>query len=85
MKKKSKSIPRFLLGSSQVPGFRQVGFGLIWEEILTKWLGNGPYELIFGPFGTDRGRESDSGGLGGPKMAWFGGFPKIVQNRKEFA
>ena len=38
------------------PGSTQVawlGFGSIWEEILTKWLENGPYELIFGPFGTE--------------------------------
>ena len=40
----------FLPGSSWVGG---VGFGSIWEEIFTKRLENGPYELIFGPFGIE--------------------------------
>ena len=59
----------------------RIGFGSIWEDILTKWLENGPYELIFGPFGTEswsrvrfwRSRRS--------KMASFGGFAKMRNHR----
>ena len=66
--------PRFLPGSSQV---RQVGIGLFWYEILTKWLENASYELILGPFGKEswsrvrywRSRRS--------QMASFGGLAKI--------
>ena len=54
----------------------RVGFGSIWEEILTKWLENGPYELIFGPFGTESWLRVRFWGSRRPKMASFGGSPK---------
>ena len=68
-------------GSSQV---EWVGFGSIWEEILTKWLENGPYELIFDPFGTETWSRVRFWGSGRSKMASFGGFAKNSQNRPEF-
>ena len=70
------------------PGSTQVawlGFGSIWEEILTKWLENGPYELIFGPFGTETWSRVRFWGSRRPKMPRFGGFAKISKNRQEFA
>ena len=62
----------------------RVGFGSIWEEILTKWLKNGPYELIFGPFGTETWSRVRFWGSRRSKMASFGGFAKISKNRPEF-
>ena len=59
----------------------RVGFGSIWEEILTKWLENGPYELIFGPFGTESWSRVRFWGSWRPKMASFAGFAKICLNR----
>ena len=69
-------------GSSQV---REVGFGSIWEEILTKWLENGPYELIFGPFGTETWSRVRFWGSRRSKMASFGGFAKFSKIARNFA
>ena len=71
-------------GQNPYPGSSQVallGFGLIWEEILTKFLENGSYELIVGPFGTESWSRVRFWGSRRFKMAWFGGFPKIAPNR----
>ena len=73
-KKKLKSIARF-------PQVGQLGFGLIWEEIPTKWLENKPYELIFGPFGIESWSRVRFWGSRRPKMASFGGSPKKSRNR----
>ena len=70
------------------PGSTQVawlGFGSIWEEILTKWLENGPYELIFGPFGIESWSRVRFWGSRRSKMASFGGFAKISKTRPAIA
>ena len=69
------------------PGSTQVawlGFGSIWEEIVTKWLENGPYELIFAPFGIESWSRVRFWGSRRSKMASFGGFAKISKNLTEF-
>ena len=78
----SSQVPLSSLpGSSQVGG---LGFGSIWEKIVTKWLENGPYELIFCPFGTESWSRVRFWGSGCSKMASFGGFAKKSKNRTEF-
>ena len=70
------------------PGSAQVawlGFGLIWEEILTEWLENGPNELIFYPFGTEMWSRVRFWGSGRSKMASFGGFANISKIAQNFA
>ena len=72
-----KSMPRF-------PQVEWVGFGLIWDEILTKWLENGPYELIFSAFAIESWLRVRFWGSRRSGIACFGGFAKKSKDRPEF-